>query len=72
MFVRADAQDVIRFDGTDDRSKDARRGPHSVGWPTRKRARDLFEQVAQVAGVELETSGVQATRSIETRPDATL
>ena len=67
VFVRAEAPDVIRFDGTldrvadslgilgDPRSKDQRRAA-ALGWLANPQATlDLFDQVATTTGIPLET-----------------
>ena len=68
VFVRADAPDVIRFDGTvdrvadslgilgDARSKDQRRAA-ALGWLANPQATlDLFDQVATTTGTPLEST----------------
>ena len=84
VFVRAEAPDVIRFDGTldrvadslsilgDPRSKDQRRAA-ALGWLANPQATlDLFDQTADSLGIPLETPPrTQPTRP-DPRPPATL
>ena len=87
VFVRAEAPDVIRFDGTldrvadslgilgDPRSKDQRRAA-ALGWLANPQATlDLFDQAADTIGIPLETPPTRtqaATRPHDPRPPATL
>jgi hypothetical protein len=85
LFVRAEAPDLIRFDGTldrvadslgllgDDRSQDERRAA-ALGWLANPTATlDLFHQAAAAAGVDLEQPEREAsTTTRDSRPPATL
>ena len=84
VFVRAEAPDVIRFDGTldrvadslgilgDPRSKDQRRAA-ALGWLANPQATlDLFDQAATTTGIPLETPPAATNRNqAATRPAAT-
>lgn len=84
IYIRAEAPDAIRFDGTvervadglsrlgDTRGKDARRAA-AVGYladPYRSLA--LFDDVAAAAGVALETPNRPTAPLVDTRPPVTL
>ncbi len=85
VFVRAEAPDVIRFDGTldrvadslgilgDPRSKDQRRAA-ALGWLANPQATlDLFDQAATTTGIPLETPpATQPNHGHDPRPPATL
>ena len=88
VFVRAEAPDVIRFDGTldrvadglgilgDDRSKDERRAA-ALGWLANPQATlDLFDQVTTSTStsttVQTPPAQTNSNRRADTRPPATL